>query len=169
MSLLTYKYYDTPEGQDIFKKTLVTTKYAILASLPVATFDVLLYSHPKGIFQTVMRYGFYLGPAISMATAFTLTTNIAQNVRGKNDEFNYFLGGAAAGAVYASVRRQPVIAVPAAIVLGACGIVKKIGIDNNFTFFPKLHSGKESINSVRRDWTFVKDIDELKNWEKGSN
>lgn len=83
MSLLTYKYYDTPEGQDIFKKTFVTTKYAILSSLPVATFDVLLYSHPKGVFQTVMRYGTFLGPAISMATAFTLTTNIAQNVRGR--------------------------------------------------------------------------------------
>lgn len=82
MSLLTYKYYDTPEGEDIFKKTFVTSKYAVLTSIPPATFDVLLYSHPKGFFQTALRYGVYLGPAVAMATAFTLTANIAQNMRG---------------------------------------------------------------------------------------
>lgn len=80
---------------------------------------------------------------------------------------NYFLGGAAAGAVFASLRRQPVIGVPAAILLGVCGMVKKVGVDNDFTFFPHIHSGKETINSVRRDWTFVKDIDGLKNWTTG--
>ncbi|CAK1550240.1 unnamed protein product [Leptosia nina] len=167
MSLLTYKYYDTPEGEDIFKKTFVTSKYAILASIPPAIFDVLLYSHPKGFFNTALRFGTYLGPAVGMATAFTLTANISQNIRRKNDEINYCLGGAAAGAVFATLRKQPIIAVPAAIFLAVAGLVKKTSVDSGVPIFPYIQMGKESINSVRRDFTISKDVEELKTWTKG--
>ncbi|CAG4989556.1 unnamed protein product [Colias eurytheme] len=168
-SLLTYKYYDTPEGQDIFKKTIATSKNAVLASIPLATFDVLLYSHPKGFFNTALRYGSYFGTAVGMATAFTLTTNIAQNVRGKNDRLNYFMGGAAAGMVFSALRKIPLLTLPMSIVLGCAAVAKKEGIDEGHIFFPKIQMATKNAWSARNDWTIAKDIEELKTWTTGSN
>ncbi|XP_038211106.1 NADH dehydrogenase [ubiquinone] 1 alpha subcomplex subunit 11 [Zerene cesonia] len=168
-SLLTYKYYDTPEGQDILKKTIVTSKNACLASIPIATFDVLLYSHPQGFFNTAFRYGTYFGTAIGMASAFTLTANIAQNVRGKNDGLNYFMGGAASGVVFSALRKLPLLSLPMSIFLGCVAVVKKEAIDEGYTFFPDVKMGTKNAWSARNDWTIAKDIEELKTWTTGTN
>lgn len=45
--MLKYKYYDSPEGQDLIKKLFVTGKYATVAGLGWSSIDVLLYSKPK--------------------------------------------------------------------------------------------------------------------------
>ncbi|XP_013137085.1 PREDICTED: NADH dehydrogenase [ubiquinone] 1 alpha subcomplex subunit 11 [Papilio polytes] len=169
MSLFTYKYYDTPEGQDIYKKVFVTTKYATLAGLAGATFDVLMFSHPKGIVNTTGRYMFYVGPLVGMAAAFTVTANVAQNIRGKNDGVNYFLGGAAAGTILSAWTRSLTIALPAACVLGAAALVKKAAVDEGWVIMPTLPTNAtKTIQSVRHDWTMVKDIDSLKTWTTGS-
>ncbi|CAG5014835.1 unnamed protein product [Parnassius apollo] len=169
MSLLTYKYYDTPEGQDIYKKVFVTSKYAVLTGLASATLDVLMFSHPKGFVNTTGRYMFYIGPLVGMASAFTVTTNIAQNIRNKNDGINYFLGGIAAGSIFGAWLRSVTVAVPAAVVLGAVGFVKKSGVDNGWTFMPQLPpSATKTIKSAKHDWTMVKDIEENKTWTTGA-
>lgn len=165
--MLSYKYYDTPEGHDIYKKVFVTSKYAGLSGMALATMDVLMYSHPKGIFNTAYRYAYFVGPMVGMAAAFTVTANTAQNIRGKNDNLNYFLGGAVSGAVFSVWQRSGVIAVPAAIVLGVAAMIKKTAVDNNWTLLPPITTAHKSIKSGKHDWTFVKDIEELKNWSKG--
>ncbi|CAG9795943.1 unnamed protein product [Diatraea saccharalis] len=165
--MLTYKYYDTPEGQDIFKKVFVTSKYAALAGLGAASFDVLMYSHPQGILNTTGRIMWYIGPLVGMATAFTVTTNVAQNIRGKNDKINYFLGGLAAGSVFGAWQRSITIGVPAGIILGAAAIIKKTGIDEGWRFVPEIPQATKTIKSVTHDWTLVEDIEELKNWTTG--
>ncbi|CAH2089132.1 unnamed protein product [Euphydryas editha] len=165
--MLSYKYYDTPEGQDIFKKVFVTSKYAAVAGLGVATYDILMYSHPKGIFNTAYRYAFFLGPMVGMATAFTVTANAAQNIRGKNDVWNYFLGGAMSGAIFGAWYKSVPVGIPMAIVLGAVGMIKKTAIDNGWTLVPELTTANKSIRSVKHDWTLVKDIEELKAWKTG--
>ncbi|XP_039759658.1 NADH dehydrogenase [ubiquinone] 1 alpha subcomplex subunit 11 [Pararge aegeria] len=166
--MLSYKYYDTPEGHDVFKKTVVTGKYAALAGLGVGTLDVLMHSHPKGFFNTGFRYAFFIGPLVGMATAFTVTANYAQNVRGKNDKINYFLGGVAAGAVVGAWQRSVTVGVPAAVVLGVVGIAMKMSVDENWCLFPGFTPATKSIMSVKHDWSLVKDIDELKTWTKGN-
>nr|XP_034835620.1 NADH dehydrogenase [ubiquinone] 1 alpha subcomplex subunit 11 isoform X2 [Maniola hyperantus] len=165
--MLSYKYYDTPEGHDVFKKAVVTGKYAALAGLGTATLDVLMYSHPKGFFNTGFRYAYYIGPLVGMATAFTLTANYAHNVRGKDDKINYFLGGAASGAVFGAWQRSLAIGVPAAVLLGVAAITKKMSIEDDWSLFPGFTPASKSIKSVKHDWTLVKDIDELKTWTKG--
>lgn len=167
--LLRYKYYDTPEGQDIFSKTFVTSKYAAFAGLGMATYDVLMYSHPQGFAATAGRFAWYIGPMVGMATAFTVTSNIARNIRGKDDKINYFLGGAAAGSIFSAWQRAPIFAVPAAMILGLAGIIKKTSIEEGWEFFPAFPQATKTIKSVRHDWTLVKDIDELKTWTKGKN
>lgn len=166
-NLLTYKYYDTPEGQDIFLKTLATSKYAAVAGITAATFDILMYSHPKGFVNTAGRMMYIVGPLVGMASAFAVTTNAAQNFRGKNDKINYFLGGAVAGGIFSAWIRSGIIAVPAAIVLGTAAVIKKTAVDEHWTFFPESHQATKTIKSVKHDWTLVKDIEELKNWVGG--
>lgn len=165
--MLSYKYYDTPEGQDIYKKVFVTSKYAAITGLGVATFDVLMYSHPKGIFNTVNRYAFFMGPMVGMAAAFTVTANAAQNIREKNDVWNYFLGGVASGAVFGAWNKTVAGAVPMALILGAIGMLKKTAIDNDWVLVPEVTTAHKSIRSVKHDWTMAKDIEELKSWKAG--
>ncbi|XP_049877446.1 NADH dehydrogenase [ubiquinone] 1 alpha subcomplex subunit 11 [Pectinophora gossypiella] len=166
--LFSYKYYDTPEGHDIYKKTFVASKYAALSGLTLASWDVLMFSHPKGFAQTVGRYGFFMGPMVGMAAAFTVTTNVAQNIRGKNDKINYFLGGVAAGSIFGTWLRSVTVAVPACLLLGFAAIVKKSAVDEGWVFFPDTTMAPKSIKSVRHDWTLVKDIEELKTWTTGT-
>lgn len=165
--MLSYKYYDTPEGHDVFKKTIVTGKYAALAGLGIATMDVLMYSHPKGLFNTAYRYAYFIGPLVGMATAFTVTANCAQNIRGKNDNVNYFLGGAASGAVLGAWQRSLTLGVPAAVVLGVAAIAKKMSVDQGWEIFPEITPAPKSIRSVKHDWTLVKDMEDMKTWTKG--
>ncbi|KAJ2948802.1 hypothetical protein O0L34_g8060 [Tuta absoluta] len=165
--LLSYKYYDTPEGQDIYKKTFVMSKYAAASGFALGTFDVLMFSHPKGIAGTVGRYGFFIGPLVGMAAAFTVTTNVLQNYRGKNDKINYAIGGAVAGTIASAWLRSGVLAVPAAALFAACAVIKKTGIEEGWTFMPDTTLASKSIQSHRHDWTMAKDIPELKTWTTG--
>lgn len=164
--LIKYKYYDTPEGQDIFMKTFAASKYAAMAGLAAATLDVLMYSHPQGFVNTAGRVAWFVGPMVGVAASFVVTTNALQNIRGKNDKINYFVGGAVAGSILAAWQKAPVAAVPAAVVLGLAAIVKKTSVEEGWSFFPEMKSATQSIRSVKYDWTMVKDIDELKNWTK---
>ncbi|XP_035435123.1 NADH dehydrogenase [ubiquinone] 1 alpha subcomplex subunit 11 [Spodoptera frugiperda] len=167
--LFKYEYYDTPEGQDIFMKTFALSKYAALAGTALASMDVLMFSHPKGFVGTAGRFAWFLGPMVGMAAGFTVTANTAQNIRGKNDKLNYFLGGAVSGSILSAWLRSGIIAVPAAVILGAAAVVKKTAIDEGWSFFPPVPHATQSARSVKYDWTMVKDIEELKNFTTGSN
>ncbi|XP_030037310.2 NADH dehydrogenase [ubiquinone] 1 alpha subcomplex subunit 11 [Manduca sexta] len=167
--LLNYKYYDTPEGHDIYKKTFVTSKYAFLTGLAAGSADVLMYSRPKGFVNTAGRMFYIIGPLVGMATAFTVTTNVAQNYRGKNDKLNYFMGGAAAGCVFSAWMKTGAVALPAALVLGTAAVVKKMAIDSGTEFFPTVAHATKTIKSVKHDWTITENFDELKNYTTGPN
>ncbi|KAF9799782.1 hypothetical protein SFRURICE_005075 [Spodoptera frugiperda] len=65
--------------------------------------------------------------------------------------------------------RSGIIAVPAAVILGAAAVVKKTAIDEGWSFFPPVPHATQSARSVKYDWTMVKDIEELKNFTTGSN
>lgn len=165
--LLAYKYYDSPEGQDIFLKTVATSKYAALTGLVMGSYDVLMYTKPTGFPNTLARYAYFVGPLVGMATAFTVTANVTKNLRGKNDKLNYFLGGAVAGAIYSTWQKAPVLAVPAMVILGAAAMIKKTAIDGGHTFFPDLPQMTKTAQSARHDWTKAGDIESLKTWSKG--
>lgn len=85
MSLLKLQYYDKPEGQDAFGKMVATNRYAFFAGLITSTYDVLFISKPQGYFNTIARYGYFTGPFMGMATAFTMTTYTTAKLRGKDD------------------------------------------------------------------------------------
>lgn len=89
-----------------------------MAGLATATYDVVLYSKPKGIPNIIGRYAFHTGPMMGIATAFTTVTYAATKFRGKDDAFNYVLGGIAAGGVVGAWNKSFVTGCLAALVMG---------------------------------------------------
>ncbi len=85
MSLLKVQYYDKPEGQDFFGKIVSTNRHALAVGLVASTYDVLFLTKPQGYIKTIGRYGYFIGPFMGMATAFTVTTYAANRLRGKDD------------------------------------------------------------------------------------
>lgn len=165
--ILSYKYYDSPEGDDILLKTISTSKYAVMTGLVMGSYDVLMYTKPIGFFNTLRRYAYFVGPLVGMATAFTVTSNVAKNFRRKNDKLNYFLGGAMAGSIYSAWQKAPVLAVPAMVILGTAAMIKKTGVDAGYTFFPDIPQMTKTAVSTKHDWTIAEDIESLKTWTKG--
>lgn len=158
-----YKYFDTPDGQDILSKLLVVLKPTTMGALGISTVDVMLYSHPKGYWQTLGRYAYMSLPIIGMASAFVLTTNMVANLREKDDKVNWVAGAWAAGSIFGIWRRSPQFGFLACGVFSFVAIVKKHGVQNGWVFFdpPKTvrHGG---VKSVRQDWTLT--AERPRNW-----
>lgn len=101
--------------------------FQAVAGLTSATYDVVLYSKPKGIPNIIGRYAFHVGPMMGIATAFTTATYAATKFRGKDDSFNYVLGGIAAGGVVGAWSKSFVTGCLAGLIMGECewGVLSK--------------------------------------------
>jgi NADH dehydrogenase (ubiquinone) 1 alpha subcomplex subunit 11 len=163
-----YSYYDTPDGEDCFKKLWYTTKIAAVSGLVVSAIDVRLYSHAQGLYPTAARFAHFTLPFIGMAAAFTATTCLATSVRHKNDKLNYFLGGCAAGGVYGAWRRSFVAGFAGSIILGTMAVVKKMSLEEGWEIIPEeiLHS-YGSLRGSRHDWTVT--APRPKTWKESEN
>uniref|UniRef100_A0A1L8EBD7 NADH dehydrogenase [ubiquinone] 1 alpha subcomplex subunit 11 n=1 Tax=Haematobia irritans TaxID=7368 RepID=A0A1L8EBD7_HAEIR len=157
MALSKAGYYDKPEGQDCFGKMVATNTYAATAGLAWSTVDVLMLSHPKGYLPTLARFAYNTGPMMGMASAFTLATYMATNVRGKDDRFNYFLGGFAAGGVYGAWRRSHVAGLVMGLFFGLAGVIKKTSIQEGWEFFPSLNHHAYMLGAKEHDHTLMAD------------
>ena len=162
MSLLKANYFDHPDGTDASGKMIATNKYAIGTGLAWSTVDVLMLSKPQGYASTLARYAYFTGPLIGMATAFTMVTYFATNVRGKDDKLNYFLGGMAAGGVLGSWRRSAFAGFGFGVIFGVAGMVKKLSKEEGWEFFPKVKHQVGSLNIASHDFTLMKD--RPRNW-----
>lgn len=153
-----YSYYDTPDGEDCFKKLWYTTKIAGVSGLVVSAIDVRLYSHTQGLYPTAARFAHFTFPFIGMAAAFTATTCIATSVRRKDDRLNYFLGACAAGGVFGAWRKSIFSGFTASLFLGFLAIVKKASLEEGWEIFPddiplQMYG---SLRGSRHDWTLTK-------------
>lgn len=160
-----YKYYDTPKGEDIFKKLWVTGKYAGAAGLAWSTIDVMLYSYPKGYLQTIGRYAYITGPVIGIAATYTITSNIAASLRKKDDTLNYVLGGVAAGCMVGAYRKSIMVGFCSSVAFAVAGIVKKSSIDEGWSFFPDMSRQYSGVSSRWFDYTLT--AERPKNWTTG--
>lgn len=160
-----YNYYESPEGKNVAMKTYALGRYAVAAGLIMGTSDVLMYSHAKGFVPMASRYLYHTGPLLGMAAAFTVTSNVACNIRNRDDQFNYALGGLAAGAIYGMWQKTAIGGLPVALFLAGCAMVKKVAIDEGWILFPEPKQMTNSITSVRNDWTLHYDLP--KGWSTG--
>lgn len=153
-----YSYYDTPDGEDCFKKLWYTTRFAAVSGLVVSAIDVRLYSHTQGLYPTAARFAHFTFPFIGMAAAFTATTCLATSVRQKDDKLNYILGACAAGGVFGAWRKCAFSGFVGSVVLSFMAVVKKISLEEGWEPFPNyapLHM-YGSLRGARHDWTLTK-------------
>lgn len=162
---MSYKYYDTPMGEDVFKKLWVSGRIAGAAGLLISTCDVMLYSYPKGYLQTMGRYIYITGPFIATAAAFTTTANMLASARGKDDRLNYFLGGVAAGTIIGTWRKSLMVGFAFSVAFGVMGIVRKDALDNNWLFNPPVVRSYSGPNAHNYDFTLTKE--RPRNWTTG--
>lgn len=137
-----YRYFDTPDGQDTFKKLLCVLKPTFVTAFGLSTCDVMLYSHPKGYSQTLSRYAYVGLPIIGISTAFVCTTNLAASLRKKDDKINWFIGGFAAGSIFGVWSKRTIVGFNMGMLLGIFAVIKKQAIENGWS----LHPSNDEIN-----------------------
>ncbi|XP_075981610.1 NADH dehydrogenase [ubiquinone] 1 alpha subcomplex subunit 11-like [Anticarsia gemmatalis] len=152
-----YRYYDTPDGCDIPKKVMVTTRYGIIAGLIMSSYDVLMYSHAVGFGPILKRYMYHTIPLGLMGATFAIVANGLLHARDADDRLNYFAGGAACAPILAAYVGSGHGLVPGAIVLGIIAMVKKDAIDKNYTFFQNVPSHMNTVRHWRHDYTLIPD------------
>ncbi|CAD7076825.1 unnamed protein product [Hermetia illucens] len=161
---LNSKYYDQPEGKDLSGKMIATNKAALTGGLIWSIYDVVLFSKPQGYLPTIGRIASITGPFMGIATAFTLGTYTATNVRGKDDTINYVIGGYCAGAVYGAWKRNLAAGIATGTFFALLGLTKKLSIMEGWDLFPE-QKGRGWISLHEHDFTLMRDP--AKNWTTG--
>ncbi|XP_017768537.1 PREDICTED: NADH dehydrogenase [ubiquinone] 1 alpha subcomplex subunit 11 [Nicrophorus vespilloides] len=153
-----YAYFDTPDGEDVFPKLWSVLKPTFIVGLGLSTVDVLLHSKPQGYAKILGRYAFLTLPLMGMSAAFVVTTNMACNIRSKDDKINWLLGGAAAGAIFGAWRGNTEAACAGMMALSGLAVGKKHCIQNGYTIIPThVHPMAGTIWTPKHDWTLTKD------------
>ncbi|XP_050354392.1 NADH dehydrogenase [ubiquinone] 1 alpha subcomplex subunit 11-like isoform X1 [Nymphalis io] len=152
-----YRYYDTPDGCDVFDKILVTSRYGGIAGLILSTYDVLMYSHAVGLGPIMRRYAYHTVPLVMMGATFASVANGVQLLRGKDDILNYFIGGFACGPILAYYLGSNHAVLLGGLGLGVIGMIKKNAIENNYTLVPQVPGHMGTIRSWKHDYTYLAD------------
>ncbi|XP_059614909.1 NADH dehydrogenase [ubiquinone] 1 alpha subcomplex subunit 11 [Phlebotomus argentipes] len=160
------RFWAYPDGQDAAGKMMVANTYAMIGGLIISTYDVVMLSKPQGIGNIMVRYGYNTIPIMGMASAFTMGTYTATKLRGKDDPYNYAIGGALAGGVFGAWRKCAVTGNCMAIALAIAAVVKKLSLMEGWTFFPPPQKfGYQNLFMGRHDRTLMKDTE--KGWTTG--
>lgn len=91
----SYKYYDTPDGEDYGRKTYYLVKQSMTPAYFMAHGNILLISQPVGLVPTLVKWfsNFYVIPGACIV--FSTTAYMATKLRGKDVASNHFLAGIA--------------------------------------------------------------------------
>ncbi|CAH0590023.1 unnamed protein product [Chrysodeixis includens] len=152
-----YQYYDSPDGCNVQKKIMCTTRYGIVAGLIAGTYDVLMYSHVVGLVPILTRYARHMVPIALMGATFAAVANAVQRVRNADDQLNYFAGGFACGPLVALYLRSGHGLIAGGLVLGIIAVLKKEHVDREHAFIQNFPAHMNTIRSWRNDWTLVRD------------
>ncbi|XP_039758080.1 NADH dehydrogenase [ubiquinone] 1 alpha subcomplex subunit 11-like isoform X2 [Pararge aegeria] len=152
-----YRYYDTPDGCDIFKKVLVTSRYGAMAGLLFSTYDVLMYTHAIGFGPIMRRYAYHTIPLTLMGATFAVVTNTVLRMRKKDDLLNYFIGGAACGPILRAYLGTNHALLLGSLALGIIAMVKKESVMGGYELLPHPPSHMRTVGKWRGDYTYVPD------------
>lgn len=101
-----YAWFDTPDGQDILKKTNFATKGAIMVATPLASIDIFL--NPQPHFKTsLFRFGALVAPVAGTAAVFSVTSQVlCREVPQMDQRYSYMIAGAVSGSVVGAAARS---------------------------------------------------------------
>lgn len=96
-------------------------------------------------------------PMFAATSTFCIATHLATNIRGKDDELNYAIGGFCAGAIVGPIIRQNLVGFLAGITCAIIGAAKKNSKLENYQMLPPFPEVRKSVHgdfrSVYRNWT----------------
>lgn len=105
----------------------------------------------------IFRFGQLMGPMYAATSTFCIMTHIATNVRGKDDEYNYAIGGFCAGALYGVLYKQKFFGMWLGIACSIIGAVKKNSKLENYVFHPSFPEVRQSVygdfRTPYKNWT----------------
>lgn len=93
----------------------------------------------------IFRFGQLMGPMYAATSTFCIVTHIATHVRGKDDEYNYAIGGFCAGSLVGLLIKQKLFGMWLGIGCAIIGGTKKNSKIDNYEFFPTLPVVRKSI------------------------
>ncbi|THK33008.1 uncharacterized protein LOC107037666 [Diachasma alloeum] len=128
-------YYDSPEGTNPWEKLWGINKYALMSAAFATIGDCCFISQVKNISETLNVFGFYVIPAVGVASTFAAVTYIATDFRGKDDKLNYGLGVAACMPVLHAFKKKQAFTIPATLFLLAGALLKKDSKENNWNWW----------------------------------
>lgn len=87
-----YRYYDSPDGKDFFKKEYFLLKRAFPFGITYGWFDVVCRTRPTGLIPVLERF-FRTAPQPMIAvTLYNVTVYMSTRLRNKDDPINHALG-----------------------------------------------------------------------------
>ncbi|CAK9302903.1 unnamed protein product [Gordionus sp. m RMFG-2023] len=120
-----YKYFDTPDGQDVCKKMYYTSATTTQAGILFSCYQVLLKELTPTWQHGVVRAASLTWPFTVAGLLYSGTTFMSCRLRNKDDELNHFFGGLSVGlAIYYRYKR-PSYAWGYGLFLGVVGLVFK--------------------------------------------
>lgn len=132
-----YRYYDSPDGYDLFHKTEYITRRVGIWSSSLAIADVMCVTQPKTYFAIAERFARVFFPPIIAGGIFTTTVYIATNIRKKDDSWNHVLGGILSTCYINKIfKNTPVVWCIACPLLITLCIYKDMKMMENSTFNP---------------------------------
>lgn len=95
----TYYWYDTPDGEDILKKTSFAMKIGYLFGMPIGLYDMAMVAQPKMSLH-LFRYTKIVLPFVGVGAMFTLTSQLlCKKFPELDPRISYAIGGASVGTV----------------------------------------------------------------------
>lgn len=153
-----YKYFDTPDGEDIGKKLWYVMKPTVLSAVYLSVGDILANSRPKGYPAIMGRFAYISLPLIGMSTAFVITKNLLTNIRGKSDKVNWVAGACAAGSILGAWWKSTPAGFAACVSFSALAALKKDSVDNNYVLLPMVRVTQwGNHRNANNDYTLMAD------------
>lgn len=162
------KYYEKPEGVDIFEKWWNVMKATSFVAASASAADLVLYSRPTKYLPALGRIAFISLPIMGIASTFVLVANGAASFRKKDDVFNWGLAGAAVGSLMGVWTRKRIVGLNCAVVFSLLAMIKKDCDIHGYDWFPPPENVSFSFGnatSAHHDWTLTGEG--KRGWVKG--
>ncbi|XP_035699331.1 NADH dehydrogenase [ubiquinone] 1 alpha subcomplex subunit 11-like [Branchiostoma floridae] len=153
-------YWEKKDGEDVFGKTLVVTKISTSAGLVGLSYWLIMQSYKNkltGPVEVLMRTASTTATFAGLGAIFGLTTQLLAQKRG-DDEFNYAMGGCAAGTFIGVRMHSYSLAAQSCIYLGAAGFLYKVSKIENWR--PQFTALNGPPMGVPENWPSKKPYDQ---------
>lgn len=116
----------------------------------------------------IFRYLYVTTPPVAAATTFVCVSNLAGSIRKKDDEYNWLVGGIAAGSILGAYFKNYRIGFISGTAFGLAAMGLKVAHQCNFKIYEKKVTLAEGgVTSHKFDWTLTKE--RPRNWTTGTD